>query len=154
LEGESELSFRVPATTTMYFLTESAVVKGPMVLSASSTDALVQGVIKQSGGKTTVSVVEGEVSAGNRDTADLVAVKSGEEVVILAREETPQPVALEPEEEQKTRRRLASLGFLGTKKGLLIAGGTVAAVAGGVVIAAASGGGDDDPPPPASPKNP
>ena len=141
LEGESELSFRVPATTTMYFLTESAVVKGPMVLSASSADALVQGVIKQSGGKTTVSVVEGEVSAGNRDTADLVAVKSGEEVVIIAREETPQPVALEPEEERETRRRLVSLGFLGTKKGLLIAGGTVAVVGGGVGIAAASGGG-------------
>jgi len=145
LEGESELSFRVPATTTMYFLTDSAVVKGPMVLSASSADALVQGVIKQSRGKTTVSVVEGEVSAGNRDATELVAVTSGEEVVIAARDGTPRPVALGQEEEQKTRRRLVSMGFLGTKKGLLIAGGTVAAVAGGVGIAVASGGdGDGD----------
>jgi len=156
LEGESELSFRVPATTTLYFLTDSAVVKGPMILSASSADALVQGVIKQREGKTIVSVVEGEVSAGNRGAIELVAVNSGEEVVIAAREETPRPVALGPEEKQKTRRRLVSAGFLGTKKGLLIAGGTVAAVAGGIGIAAATsgGGGDGDGGQPASPKNP
>ena len=156
LEGESELSFRVPATTTLYFLTDSAVVKGPMILSASSADALVQGVIKQREGKTIVSVVEGEVSAGNRGAIELVAVNSGEEVVIAAREETPRPVASGPEEKQKTRRRLVSAGFLGTKKGLLIAGGTVAAVAGGIGIAAATsgGGGDGDGGQPASPKNP
>jgi hypothetical protein len=144
LEGESELSFRVPATTNMYFLTDSAVVRSPMALPASSADALIQGVIKQRGGETIVSVVEGEVRAGNRDATKLVAVKSGEEVVIAARDGTPRPVASGQEQEHKTRRRLASLGFLGTKKGLLIAGGTVAAVGGGVAAGIAAGGGDGD----------
>lgn len=147
LEGDSEVSFRMPATTTLYFLTESAVVKGPMVLSESSPDALVQGVVAQRGKETIVSVVEGDVSVRNRDATELVAVTSGEEIVIAAREQKPQPVAMTGDEEhKKTRRRLASLGFLRTKKGLIIAGTTVGALAiGGVAIAASSGGGPSSP---------
>ena len=144
LEGENELSFRMPATTAIYFLTDSAIVKGPMALSASSADALIQGTIKQRGKKTIVSVAEGEVSVRNRDGEQFLAVASGNEVVIAARNEPPRPVGLAQGEGQSTtRRRVVSAGFLGTKKGLLIVGGTAAAVAGGIAVAAASGGSSD-----------
>jgi hypothetical protein len=140
LEGESDLSFRLPATTAIYFITDSAVVRGPMALTASSSDAVIQGVIKQHGKKTIVSIAEGDVSVRNRESEEFLAVASGDEVVIEASNQTPRPVDLAQEEEQKTRRRLVSAGFFGTKKGMLIAGGTVAAVAGGIAIGAASGG--------------
>jgi hypothetical protein len=111
-----------------------------MALSASSADAVIQGVIRQHGKKTIVSIAEGEVSVRNRDAEEFLAVASGDEVVITASNQTPRPVELAQGEEQKTRRRLVSAGFFGTKKGMLIAGGTVAAVAGGIAIGASSGG--------------
>jgi len=154
LRGESEMSFRIPTTTAISFLTNSAVVKGPAGQGMPTDGDFIQGVIAQRDKETTVTVVEGDLLVRNSDAAEFVAIGSGEQVVVADRSEAPRPVVLAQEGKATTQRRLMP-GFLNTTKGKLIAGGTLVAIGGGIGIAAAASGGDgDDDERPASPHKP
>ena len=82
LQGESELTFRLPMTTTLTFLTEAAVVKAPQPIPASSDEVWIQGTITQRGNETTVSVLEGDLRVRNRGATDFATLGSGEQATI------------------------------------------------------------------------
>jgi hypothetical protein len=137
LQGESELTFRLPMTTTLTFLTDTAVVKAPQPMPASTHDAWIQGTITQRGNETTVSVLEGDLQVRNRDAADFARLGSGEQATITGSLETPRIARMTDASETTSRRRLA--GMFGTKAGLMVAGAAAVAVGGGVGGAAAAG---------------
>jgi hypothetical protein len=140
LEGDGELRIRIPTTSGLYFLTDSAIVAGPATAAAGETgeQAFVQALITQQRGETTVRVLNGDVRAANRDKGAFVVVAAGERVVIAGPGSPPEPVEMAAAEKEKTRRRF---GWFGTTTGMIVTGGVVAAAAGGGIAAAAAGGG-------------
>jgi hypothetical protein len=160
LEGESELSFRLPETTALSFLTVSAEVMAPTERSSPDTGQIgwIQGTIRQHENKTTVTLVEGTLRVRNRGAAEFTTLTSGEEAVITAAASTPRIAAMTA---APSRSKLGWLG-LGTTTGMVVAGGVL--IGGGLGGAAAAGAfdggsssgaqGDGEPPPPASPFRP
>jgi hypothetical protein len=137
LQGESELTFRLPMTTMLTFFTDAAVVKAPQPMPASAHEAWIQGTITQRGNETTVSVLEGDLQVRNRDAADFATLGSGEQAILTGSLETPRIARMTDASETTSRRRLAAI--FGTKTGLIAAGATAVAVGGGVGGAAAAG---------------
>ena len=137
LQGESELTFRLPITTTLTFFTDAAVVKASQPIPASAQEAWIQGTITQRGSETTVSVIEGDLRVRNRDAADFATLGSGEQATITGSLETPRIARMTDASETTSRRGLAAM--FGTKSGLFAAGVTALAVGGGVCGAAAAG---------------
>jgi len=137
LQGESELTFRLPMTTMVTFVTDAAVVKAPQPMPASAREAWIQGTITQRGNETTVSVLEGDLQVRNRDAADFATLGRGEQAIISGSLETPRIARMTDASETKSRRRLAAI--FGTKTGSIVAGAAAVAVGGGVGGAAAAG---------------
>jgi len=140
LEGDGELSIRIPTTSSLYFLTDTTVVTAPITAATVETGepVFVQALITQKDGETTVRVLNGDVRVGNREQGTFIAVAAGERVVISGSRAAPVPVEMAAAEKEKTRGRF---GWFGTKTGMIVTGVGVVGVAVGIGAAAAGGGG-------------
>jgi hypothetical protein len=143
LEGDGELRIRIPAASSLYFLTDTTIVAGPAMAATTETgeQAFVQALITQQHGETTVRVLNGDVRAANRDNGAFVVVAAGERVVIASASSPPVPVEMAAAEQERTRRRF---GWFGTRTGMIVTGGVLAVAVGGGIAAAAGGGGGGD----------
>jgi hypothetical protein len=138
LRGESELTFRLPTATDVTFLTDAAIIRGPVEGPAAGGKAEVQGMIAQRGNETIVSVLKGTLRVRNRNAARFIVVGSGEQVTISGPESRPRLAAMTAASKKKTRR------IFGASAGLVVAGTTAVAVGAGLGGAAAAGAFDDD----------
>lgn len=140
LDGDGELSVRIPTTSALYFLTDTTVVTAPITAATreSGEPVFVQALITQKDGETTVRVLNGDVRVGNREQGTFIAVAAGERVVIASSSVAPVPVEMAAAEKEKTRGRF---GWFGTKTGMIVTGVGVVGVAVGIGAAAAGGGG-------------
>ena len=82
LEGESELSFRLPEGSSLNFLTDAAIVKGPVTSEATGAEMPIRGTITQRGSETIVQIKEGSVRIRNRDADHFVSVGSGQQASV------------------------------------------------------------------------
>jgi len=137
LQGESNLTFRLPMTTTLTFVTDAAVIKGPHPIPASADEVWIQGIITQRGTETTVSVLRGDMRVRNREATEFSTLGSGEQAIITGSLTTPR-IARMTEVAQETDKRRAAAMF-GGNTGLIVAGATAVAVGAGVGGAAAAG---------------
>jgi hypothetical protein len=144
LGPESELSLRLPVASGIYVLTDSAVIRGPASGPTSPAEGeFVQGTVARRGDETVVSVLSGDLRVRNRDGTDYVNVATGQNVAIADPSAEPKPVEMAEADEKKARRRMAGLGWLGTRNGMIIAGATLGLAGAGIGIGlGVSGGGD------------
>jgi len=138
LEGDGEVTFRLPSPTTLRILTDVAVVKGADA-EISGVEAWVEGTVSQRGDETVARVVDGTLRVCNRATEACTLLTSGQEAMIATSDTLPRVAMMTDASAGATRGRLPA--FLGTTTGMVVAGAV--AVGGSLGGAAAAGAFDD-----------